>query len=69
MPPKTRPEPTLKPFKFLIQGVALSTDGTDKVLGEVTTEPVTIYGVEALKEWADGFEANLARAAEQQQAT
>jgi hypothetical protein len=58
-------KPTLKPFKFVVTGVALKTDGSGKVLGEVTTEPVALYGVEALKEWAEGFEENLVRAAQQ----
>jgi hypothetical protein len=60
-------QPTLQPFKFVVQGVALRVDGTGKVLGEVTTEPVSLYGVEQLKEWADGFEENLARAVAEQQ--
>lgn len=62
MPAKPK-SPTLKPFKFVIQGVALSTDSTGKVLGEVTTDPVQLYGVEQAKEWLDKFEDNLLAAA------
>jgi hypothetical protein len=50
-----------KPFKFTITAVALQVDG-DQILGEVEANPVTLYGVEALVEWAQAFEDNLATA-------
>lgn len=60
MPPKKQVD--LTPFKFIVQGVALKTDGTGAVLGEVTTDPVALYGTDAVKEWLDGFAENLTRA-------
>lgn len=62
MPPHTTPVPTLQPFKFVVQAVLLKVDGTGKVLGEATTEPVAVYGAEALEEWARDFTAKLADA-------
>lgn len=55
--PDTRP--VLKPFKFLVQAVMLATDQAGNVIGEVRTEPETVYGTEALAEWAEGFPAAL----------
>jgi hypothetical protein len=50
-----------KPFKFVVTAVVLSMDD-DQILGEVESNPVTLYGVEALVEWANSFEENLATA-------
>jgi hypothetical protein len=49
-----------KPFKFVVTAVALKVDG--EVFTEVEANPVTIYGIQALVEWAQAFEENLAAA-------
>jgi hypothetical protein len=52
---------TYKPFKFVVTAVALNMDG-DQILGEIEANPVTLYGVDALVEWARAFEENLVTA-------
>jgi hypothetical protein len=52
---------TYKPFKFVVTAVVLSMDD-DQILGEVESNPVTLYGIDALVEWAQVFEENLATA-------
>lgn len=54
--------PSLKPFKFVVQAVVLEVDGTGGVVGERPGEVLTIYGTKQLEEWARGFEAKLAEA-------
>jgi hypothetical protein len=51
-----------KPFKFVVTATALQTDDDDQIIGEAHSDPVTLYGVEALVEWAQGFEESLATA-------
>jgi hypothetical protein len=53
---------TYKPFKFTVTAIALSVDDDDRILGEIEANPVTLYGVDALVEWAQAFEENLATA-------
>jgi hypothetical protein len=50
-----------KPFKFIVTAVCLSVEG-DEIVGEVSSDPVTVYGVPALIEWANGFEESLSTA-------
>jgi hypothetical protein len=50
-----------KPFKFTVTAVCLHVDG-DQILGEIEANPVTLYGVDALVDWAQAFEENLATA-------
>lgn len=50
----------LKPFKFIVQAVVIEEDEEGNVVGETTSEqPNLLYGVDALKEYADGFQAQL----------
>jgi hypothetical protein len=53
---------TYKPFKFVVTAVVLKVEDDDQILGEVESNPVTLYGVDALVEWAQAFEENLATA-------
>jgi hypothetical protein len=53
---------TYKPFKFVVTAVCLKIDDDDQILGEIEANPVSLYGVEALVEWANSFEENLATA-------
>jgi hypothetical protein len=53
---------TFRPFKFVVTAVCLKVDDNDQILGEVEANPVSLYGVEALVEWAQAFEENLATA-------
>jgi hypothetical protein len=50
---------TYKPFKFVVTAVVLNMDDP---ITEIEANPVTLYGVEALKEFADNFEDQLATA-------
>jgi hypothetical protein len=52
---------TYRPFKFVVTAIVLRVDD-DQILGEVEANPVTLYGIEALIEWAQAFEENLATA-------
>jgi hypothetical protein len=49
---------TLRPYKFIVQAVVQETN-EDAVVGEQTTEPVTLYGCDALAEWAGKFTERL----------
>lgn len=50
----------LKPFKFLVQVVALEVDEDDNPIGErVSQEPNILYGVQALKDFADIVEEKI----------
>lgn len=50
----------LKPFKFLVQVVALEVDEDGTPIGEsVSTEPNVLYGVQALKDFADAVEKKI----------
>jgi hypothetical protein len=50
-----------KPFKFIVTAICLRVEG-DQILGEIEAKPVILYGVDALVEWAQTFEENLATA-------
>lgn len=52
-----------RPYKFLVQAVVQQIDEDGNVTGEAPTEPVTVFGCDALKQWADEFPAKLAVAA------
>lgn len=49
-----------EPFKFVIQAVLIQRDDTERVVGEVSSEPVSVYGLNGLREYLDGFEEELA---------
>jgi hypothetical protein len=57
----------LEPFKFVVQAVLLEKDSDGRITGECSTDPVTIYGVENLKEWIDHFPDALAALAGSQE--
>jgi len=51
---------TLRPYKFMIVPVIQVVDDEGKVIDEGTPEkPDTVFGVEGLREYADGFESAL----------
>lgn len=47
-----------RPFKFVIQAVLIEEDG-DRVVGEVTAEPTTAYGLDGLAAYAADFQREL----------
>jgi hypothetical protein len=51
---------TYKPFKFVVTAWVLKVDG-DR-FEDIEANPVTLYGVDELVEWAKAFEDNLATA-------
>jgi hypothetical protein len=58
----TPPATQFKPFKYVLQAILLEVDGTGAVLGERPTEPVVVYGVDRVVEWANTFADELAKA-------
>lgn len=54
----------LKPYKFVVQAIVQHVEG-DEVLGEQSSEPVTLFGSDALAKWAEGFDAKLAQLEEE----
>lgn len=46
----------IKPYKTVVVVVALEEDEDGKIIGERQSEPLTLYGIDALKEWVEGFE-------------
>lgn len=51
----------LKPFKFVVQVVVLEVDENENPVDEkVSEQPVVLYGVKALHDFADKLEADLA---------
>lgn len=55
----------VKPYKFVVQAVPQRLDDDGNVIGELETQPVVLFGCEALEQWARDFPVNLAAAAEQ----
>jgi len=50
-----------RPYKFLVMPVIQEIDDDGNVIQEMTPEqPITVYGVEGLRNFADTFEVNLA---------
>lgn len=49
----------LRPYKFIVQAVVQQVEGDD-VVGESAAEPVTLFGAQAVVEWAEGFADQLA---------
>lgn len=45
----------LKPFKFVVQAVLTEHDDKGAVVGELVAEPVILYGVDGLHQFADEF--------------
>lgn len=43
----------LRPFKFVIQAVLLETDEAGNPIGERSSDPQTIYGIDAAKAWLE----------------
>lgn len=55
-------KPLLLPFKFEVKAIMLATDrASGSTVGEVAAAPTVLYGVDALKEWAENFTAELER--------
>lgn len=58
----------LRPYKFLVQPVVQQVDEEGNVVGEVfaaggpQNEPIVLFGVKALEEWARDFPKNLVQA-------
>lgn len=50
---------TLRPYKFIIQAVVQQIED-DAVVGETASDPVTLFGSEAVVEWAESFAEKLA---------
>lgn len=50
---------TLRPYKFIVQAVVQQVENDD-VVGEVSAEPVTLFGAQAVVEWAESFADQLA---------
>lgn len=45
----------LRPYKFQVVAVVQETDPDGNVIREQVSEPVLLYGCDALKAWADSF--------------
>ena len=45
----------LKAYKFHVVTV-LQEVSDGRIVGEVSCEPVTVFGIESLREWCDGVE-------------
>lgn len=48
----------LAPYKFVVTPVVHRLEG-DKLTGEATLQPVVVYGIDGLTEWASAFPAAL----------
>lgn len=53
---------THRPYKFIVHAVVQQVDNDGTVTGEASVEPVTVFGCDALKQWADDFTDRLAEA-------
>jgi hypothetical protein len=59
---------SLRPYKFLVLPVFQVVDEEGVVVGErQPDQPDTVFGIEALQRWADGFEAQFLAAQQTQQ--
>lgn len=52
-----------RPYKFIVTPVVQVLDADGNVVDEGQGEPVTVYGCDALEQWAREFPDNLAKAA------
>lgn len=52
----------LRPYKFVVQAIPQQVDAEGNVVGEAETQPVTLFGCDALEQWARDFPAKLADA-------
>lgn len=50
---------TVRPYKFIVQAVVQEIED-DIVKGEKVSEPVIVFGVDGLEEWAKNFPEKLA---------
>lgn len=50
---------SLRPYKFVIQAIVQQVED-DTVVGENVSEPVTLFGADAVVEWAESFTDKLA---------
>lgn len=48
-----------EPFKFTLQATLVNKN-EDSIVGEVQTEPVVLYGLDALRDYVEAFLADLA---------
>lgn len=61
---------TLRPYKFMIIPVVQVVDDKGVVIDEGSPEkPDTVFGLDGLREYAEGFEAVLAEKSAQQNGT
>lgn len=52
---------TLRPYKFVVQAIVQDVDdATGDVVGERASDPITLFGCEAVASWANEFPAQLA---------
>ena len=52
----------LKPFKFIVQAIMLEMDDEGNPVGEKASDPMSFYGLDALKEFARDFDQHLEKA-------
>jgi hypothetical protein len=50
---------SFRPYKFIVQAVLQKVDAEGVVLAEASTEPVVVFGCEALADWASEFTEQL----------
>jgi hypothetical protein len=49
----------LKPFKFLVQVVLIEEDEDGTIIGEQASQTHALYGLDALRRFADEFDAQM----------
>lgn len=47
--------------KIVVQAAIVEEDEAGEIVGELVSEPVTVYGLKKLREWADNFEDQVRR--------
>lgn len=52
----------LKPYKFVVQAIMIDVGDDGVVTGEAVAQPVQLFGVDAIHEYADAFPSILAQA-------
>ena len=53
---------TLRPYKFVVVAIVQQANEDGSVTGELRSEPVEVFGLNGLTEWAAGFPAELTEA-------
>lgn len=52
--------------KFIVQAVVVEEDADGNIVGELTSEPTVAYGVRGLREWLEGFGAEIQKINEEE---